>query len=130
MGHIISHNGVATDPGKTAKVVSWPVPTSKREVQQFVGFANYYRRFIKSFAQLARPLHRLTEQGVPWTDSCQEAFNQLRACLCSSPVLAYPDFSKPFILDTDASDVGISGVLSQLDSEEGHRIWESATHQA
>ena len=124
LGHIISRNGVATDPDKTAKVASWPVPTSKREVQQFVGFANYYRRFIKAFAQLARPLHRLTEQGVPfkWTDSCQEAFDQLRARLCSSPVLAYPDFSKPFILDTDASDVGISGVLSQLDSEGRERV--------
>ena len=115
---------MATDPDKTAKVASWPVPTSKREVQQFVGFANYYRRFIKAFAQLAQPLHRLTEQGVPfkWTDSCQEAFDQLRACLCSSPVLAYPVFSKPFILDTDASDVGISGVLSQLDSEGRERV--------
>jgi hypothetical protein len=124
LGHIISHEGVATDPNKTAKVSSWPVPASKREVQQFVGFANYYRRFIKNFAQLARPLHRLTEQGVPfkWTDHCQEAFDQLRTRLCSAPVLAYPDFNSPFILDTDASDVGIGGVLSQIDDEGRERV--------
>ena len=120
---------MATDPDKTAKVASWPVPTLKQEMQQFVGFANYYWRFIKAFAQLAPPLHHLTEQGVPfkgvpfkWTDSCQEAFDQFRECLCSSPVLVYPDFTKPFILDTDASDVGISGVLSQLDTEGQERV--------
>ena len=124
LGHVISRDGVATDPEKTAKVATWPVPTCKREVQQFLGFANYYRRFIKDFAQLARPLHRLTEQTTPfiWTDSCQESFDQLRRCLCSAPVLAYPDFSKPFILDTDASDAGVGGVLSQVDSNGEERV--------
>ena len=62
LGHIISREGVATDPSKVAKVATWPVPTSKREVQQFLGFANYYRRFIRDFARVVRPLHRLAEQ--------------------------------------------------------------------
>jgi hypothetical protein len=119
LGHIISRDGIATDPAKTEKVSTWPVPTSKREIQQFLGFASYYRRFIKDFACIARPLHRLTERTAPfvWTNECQQAFDELRRCLCSAPVLAYPDFSRQFILDTDASDVGIGAVLSQVDSE-------------
>ena len=119
LGHIISREGVATDPDKTDKVTEWPVPMCKREVQRFLGFANYYRRFIRDFAQLARPLYRLTEETAPfkWSDDCQESFNTLRECLSSAPVLAYPDFNRPFILDTDASDIGIGGVLSQLDDE-------------
>ena len=124
LGHIISCDGVATDPEKTAKVAMWPVPASKKEVQQFIGFANYYRRFIKDFAQHARPLHRLTDQTsqFQWMDACQEAFGELCKRLCSAPFLAYPDFEKPFILDTDASDVGIGGVLSQLDGEGKERV--------
>ena len=98
LGHVISRDGVATDPGKTAKVTTWPVPTSRREAQQFLGFASYYRRFIKDFAHLARPLHRLTEKTAPfkWNDECQSSFDRLRECLCSAPVLAYPDFARPF----------------------------------
>ena len=124
LGHVISRDGVATDPQKTSKVATWPVPQCKREVQQFLGFANYYRRFIRDFAQLARPLHRLTERMVPfvWTDQCQESFDTLRRCLCTAPVLAYPNFGRPFILDTDASDVGIGGVLSQLDEDGRERV--------
>ena len=118
-GHIISHDGVATDPEKTAKVAEWPTPNCRRKVQQFLGFVNYDRRFIKNFAELARPLHRLTKRNscFIWSEACQEAFNELRLCLCSAPVLAYLDFSRPFLLDTDASDVGIGGVLSQVDGE-------------
>ena len=124
LGHIISRDGVATDPAKVAKVATWPAPMSKREVQQFLGFANYYRRFIRDFARVARPLHRLTEKTASfvWSEDCQRAFDQLRTCLCSAPVLAYPDFSRPFILDTDASDVGLGGVLSQVDDEGRERV--------
>ena len=119
LGHIISHEGVATDPAKVTKVASCPVPTSKHEVQQFLGLANYYRRFIRDFARVVRSLHQLTEQTAlfVWNETFQQAFDQLRGCLCSSPVLAYSNFSKPFILDTDASDVGLGGVLSQIDGE-------------
>ena len=124
LGHLISREGIATDPAKTDKVSMWPTPSSKRETQRFLGFASYYRRFVKDFAHIARPLHRLTERTASfvWTDECQDTFNQLRQCLCSAPVLAYPDFSRPFILDTDASDVGIGAVLSQEDGEGCERV--------
>ena len=76
----------------------------------------YYRRFIKSFALIAKPLQYLTEKNAPfeWTAACQKYFDDLRNCLASAPILAYPDHSKPFLLDTDASDVGIGAVLSQI----------------
>ena len=124
LGHVISLNGIATDPAKTEKVATWPVPTSKRQTQQFLGFASYYWRFVKDFATIARPLHRLTERTASfmWTSDCQKAFNELRQQLCSAPVLAYPDFKPQFILDTDASDVGIEAVLSQTDEEGRERV--------
>lgn len=119
LGHIISREGIATALPKTEEVSTWPVPTSRREVQQFLGLASYYRRFVKDFACIARPLHRLIERNASftWTADCQGAFDELRQRLCSAPLLAYPDFSRQFILDTDASDVGIGAVLSELDEE-------------
>jgi len=80
-----------------------------------LGLASYYRRFIQKFAEIARPLHRLTERGrdFKWTTECDNAFAKLKICLHSSPILAYPDFTLPFILDTDACQCGIGAVLSQ-----------------
>ena len=118
LGHIISRHGVSTDPSKTNKVSSWPQPTTKRDVQCFLGLANYYRRFIQGFAEIAQPLHKLTEKrDFAWTSQCQDAFEELRRKLTSTPILAFPDFTKPFILDTDASDFGIGAVLSQISKE-------------
>ena len=90
----------------------------------FLGVANYYRHFIKDFAEITKPLHRLTERSshFHWNDECQWAFEELRQSLSSAPVLAFPDFSRPFILDTDASDVGIGAVLSQVDDEGRERV--------
>ena len=114
----------ATDPAKIEKVADWPAPTTKREAQQFLGFASYYRRFVEDFARVARPLHRLTERATTfaWTSECQDAFEELRRRLTSAPVLSYPDFSRQFILDTDASDTGIGGVLSQVDADGRERV--------
>ena len=116
LGHIISNKGVATDPEKTNKVANWPVPKTRKEVQQFLGFANYYRRFIRNFATIAKPLYQLTEMNKQfcWSPECQQSFECLKKCLVSSPILALPDFNKPLILDTDASDTGIGAVLSQV----------------
>ena len=116
LGHIVSTDGVATDPSKTEAVSKWPIPQNRKEVQQFLGLANYYRRFVKDFALISKPLQRLTEKNAPfeWTIGCKNAFDELRKCLVSSPVLAYPDYERRFILDTDASDVGIGAVLSQV----------------
>eukprot|EP00731_Ephydatia_muelleri_P029883 Em0021g406a len=90
LGHVVSASGISTDPDKTEVVSNWPTPTDKREIQQFLGLVNYYRRFIKNFASLAKPLQRLTEKNVTfeWNESCQNAFDQLRACLVSAPVQA------------------------------------------
>lgn len=115
LGHIISARGVEADPAKVEAVRQWPVPKNQTEVKSFVGLASYYRRFVKGFAEIARPLHQLTEKGrrFRWSDECQTAFEKLKSSLMSAPILAYPDPHKPFILDTDASDAGIGAVLSQ-----------------
>ena len=114
LGHVISRDSIATDPAKTEKASSWPTPTSKREVEQFLGFAGNYRRFVYVFSAIARPLHRLTERTASFklTEECQRAFDELWQKLCGALVLAFPDFGCQFIFDTDASDVGIGGVLS------------------
>lgn len=124
LGHVISRDGVSTDPSKTEKVSNWPTPTSSRDVQQFLGLASYYRRFVRDFATIAKPLHRLTERTADfcWTPQCQDAFEELRSRLVSAPVLAFPDYSREFILDTDASDTGIGAVLSQMQSDGTERV--------
>ena len=100
------------------------MPTSAKKTQSSLGFANYYRRFIQDFARIAKPLHQLTERDSTfrWTNECQEAFDRLRKVLSSAPVLAFPDFEKPFLLDTDASDAGIGAVLSQLDEQGREKV--------
>ena len=115
LGHVISSAGIATDPEKIAKVAEWPVPLNKQELQQFLGFVNYYRRFIQDCGSITKPLYQLTECNRPfkWTDQCQDAFVKLCRALVSAPVLAFLDCSRMFILDTDASNQGIGAVLSQ-----------------
>ena len=108
----MSAEGITTDPNKTEAVAKWPTPQSRREVQQFLGLANYSRRFVKNFAAIAGPLQCLTEKNsnFEWTIECLHAFD---TCLVSSPVLSYPDYRR-FVLDTDTSDTGIGAVLSQV----------------
>ena len=124
LGHIISRDGVSTDPTKISQVEKWPIPQSAREVQQFLGLAGYYRRFVRDFATIARPLHRLTEKTAKfeWTSACDEAFQTLRQKLCTAPVLAFPNFDSRFILDTDASNSGIGAVLSQEDADGNEHV--------
>eukprot|EP00731_Ephydatia_muelleri_P006147 Em0003g395a len=124
LGHIVSQDGIATDHSKTEQVSKWPVPSSCTEVQRFLGLANYYRRFVQDFAAMAKPLHRLTERNAQfrWTTECQRAFDKLKSCLVSAPILAFPDFTRPFILDTDASDMGIGAVLSQIHDDGSEHV--------
>ena len=124
LGHVISTEGIATDPNKSNQVAQWPVPTTAKEVQKFLGLANYYRRFVKGFASIAKPLHKLTERNAvfKWTKECEEAFVELRRRLTSTPILAHPDFSKQFTLDTDASNTGIGAVLSQKGEDGVERV--------
>ena len=116
LGHIVSSEGIATDPQKVETVASWPTPRCVREVRSFLGLASYYRRFIRGFAEIASPLHALTEKAreFMWTESCQEAFDELKNRLQAAPVLSYPIPEGNFILDTDASGDGIGAVLSQV----------------
>ena len=115
LGHIINENGVHTDPRKIQCIKEWPLPKNIKEVQSFLGLCSYYRRFIASYSHIAKPLSRLTEknQKFEWTTECSEAFERLKHMLITAPILAHPDFSKPFILDTDASNQAIGAVLSQ-----------------
>ena len=115
LGHVISNNGVSTEPDKINAIVHWPTPTNLAEVQSFLGLASYYRRFIHKFAEVAAPLHRLQEKGIPffWSEQCNVAFETLKRRLSSAPVLAFPQPGNMFILDTDASESGIGAVLSQ-----------------
>ena len=119
LGHIVSENGIEVDPEKIAKINNVPVPTNRTEVQSFIGLASYYRRFIRNFAKIAAPLHSLTSKKVDfvWTEEAHDAFEKLKSKMCNSPVLAYPDFTKPFIVETDASSVALGAVLSQKSSD-------------
>ena len=114
LGYRVSEDGMSADPAKLDAVKTFPIPTDVKKVRSFVGLASYYRRFVPDFAKIARPLHNLTKNArFQWTDDCQRAFEQLKEALVTAPVLAYPDFSRPFRLETDASGEGLGAVLSQ-----------------
>ena len=100
-------------------IQEFPVPKSLKEVRQFLGLSSYYRRFIRGFAEVAHPLHSLTQKDAifHWSSECQQAFKHLKDALVSPPVLAYPNFSKNFTLETDASIKGLGAVLSQLQDD-------------
>ena len=116
LGHIVSREGISTSDDKIAKVRDWPVPTSPTEVRQFLGLTSYYRRFVRAYAEKARPLHKLTEKDreFVWSEACQEAFESLKLGLISAPILAFPDPELAFVLDTDCSHLAMGGVLSQV----------------
>ena len=124
LGHIVSPEGISTDPGKIEVVKHWPVPESVKEVRSFLGLASYYMRFIEAFSTVARPLHRVTEKNreFHWNEECQASFEVLKKRLTEAPILAYPDPDGKFILDTDASATGIGGVLSQIKDGKEHVV--------
>ena len=126
LGHEVSSRGVRPDPGKIEAVQSWPVPKTETDLRGFLGLASYYRRFVPKFAEKAHALHNLLGMlpkkkrkpvniDIPkeWNDRCTQSFNSLKTALTTSPVLGFPDFSCPFILETDASHKGLGAVLSQ-----------------
>ena len=116
LGHIVSGEGVATDPEKIEKVRDWPQPRNLHDVKAFYGLCSYYRKFVQDFATVAAPLTRLMrkEDKFVWDDGCDEAFSELKNRLITSPILALPQPQGRFILDTDASNFAIGGVLSQV----------------
>ncbi|MGH0155154.1 UNVERIFIED_CONTAM: hypothetical protein FKN15_028521 [Acipenser sinensis] len=145
VGHIVSQHGVSTDPSKIEAVATWPRPQTLSALRSFLGFSGYYRRFVKDYARLSRPLTQLlqgypphlrkngTKPTVPssdktyykpsepfgprWNEKCEDAFQKLKTCLTNAPVLAFADPQKPYILHVDASLDGLGGVLYQEQTE-------------
>ncbi|PNX99071.1 retrotransposon-related protein, partial [Trifolium pratense] len=114
LGHTVSGMGVTMDKAKVQAVLQWPIPTTLKQLRGFLGLAGYYRRFIKSYTTIASPLTDLLKKdSFQWSDSAMKAFNALKMAITSAPVLILPDFSKPFVLETDASGMGIGDVLGQ-----------------
>jgi len=116
LGHIVSGQGIATDPEKTRLVEQWPEPVNIKQLRGYLGLTGYYRRFVRDYAKIAAPLNKLTRKHQPfvWTEECQQAFEQLKTRLTSPPILAMPNDDGPFILDTDACENSIGSVLSQV----------------
>ena len=133
LGHHISEEGIATDAKKIQAVQEWPTPTTVSEVRSFLGFVGYYRRFIKGFSAIARPLTDLTKglesqskkiakkTKVQWGEKEEESFQNLKEACTSTPILGFPDYTLPFILHTDASTFGLGAVLYQKQSD-GTRV--------
>ena len=125
LGHVVSQEGVSTDPDKIKAVTEWPQPTTMTEVRSFLGFVSYYRRFTQNLSNVAKPLNKLLQHfegthnqkkkfKVHWGPEQQEAFETLQRLCTESPILAYADFKAHFILHTDASGDGLGAVLYQF----------------
>lgn len=136
LGHVISPDGVATDPEKISAVRDWPRPATVKQLQAFLGLAGYYRRYIDKFAQIAAPLYeaiKMEDEGknsaknktarkLKWTEECEEAFTKLKDKLTTAPILSFADFTAPFVLHVDASGDGLGAVLSQESGGKLHVI--------
>ncbi|CAM5097708.1 unnamed protein product [Natator depressus] len=117
LGHQVGQGIITPLQAKVNAIQKWSVPKSEKQVQSFLGLAGYYRRFVPHYSQIAVPLTNPTKKKQPnavqWTEECQKAFNQLKATLVSDPVLRAPDFDKPFLVTTDASERGVGADLMQ-----------------
>ncbi|KAK7934242.1 hypothetical protein WMY93_005138 [Mugilogobius chulae] len=123
LGYTIGYGKIKPQVEKMEAIRSFPVPTTKRKVRGFIGLVGWYRKFVPHFSERSAVLTNLTKKNVPnkvrWTEECEQAFNDLKEAVCTEPVLASPDFSQPFILQTDASQTGLGAVL--LQEREGER---------
>ncbi|WVZ84338.1 LOW QUALITY PROTEIN: hypothetical protein U9M48_031379 [Paspalum notatum var. saurae] len=115
LGHVLSEKGVAVDPSKVKDVLNWKQPETVTEIRSFLGLAGYYRRFIKDFSKIAKPMTSLTKKNAKfvWGPKCEEGFRELKKLLTTAPVLAQPDVTKPFDVYCDASGQGLGCVLMQ-----------------
>ncbi len=130
LGYIISQEGVAMDEGKVNAVLNWPLPSNIKELQRFLGFANFYRRFIRGFSSIAAPLTNMTKKGshrLHWTTAAHEAFDQLKCQFTTAPILHHPDPNSPFVVEVDASNIGIGAILSQRQGDPA-RLYPCAYH--
>jgi hypothetical protein len=120
LGHVISEQGVATDPAKITAIAEWSSPTNVKQLRSFLGLARYYRKFVRHFSIILKPLIELLKKQVYflWIEQHEQAFVALKSTLIEAPVLALPDFPKNSTLETDASELGVGAVLMQ----QGHSI--------
>ena len=125
LGHFISINGVQVDPSKIKVIKNIPTPVTQKEVQNFLGHAGYYRRFIEIFSKLASPLFSLLMKDVQfvWNEACQTMFVKLKKKMSIAPILRGPDWTLPFHISSDASDTAIGVVLGQQDGQVPYAIY-------
>lgn len=123
LGYLVNKNGLLVNPEKVSAITEFPRPTSPTAIKRFVGLASWYRRFIKNFSTVMDPLHKITGKNKPfvWSDECEDSFKEIKSLLTSAPVLACPDFSRKFIIHTDASNVGLGAILSQ-EFDDGEKV--------
>jgi hypothetical protein len=121
LGRLIDEEGIRPDPASVSKVLNWGTPDSRERVEHFIGFANYYREYIQDFAHLASPLNKLKGKNVEfvWDEAADNAYRVLVQKLTTAPILALPVDDQPYVLDTDASVVAISGILQQHQMRDG-----------
>ena len=130
LGHIVSEKGIETNPKKIEAIQKWPIPTNITETQSFLGLCNYYRKFIKDYVKIMKPLYKLISgenskkksNEIEWTSECQFAFDLLKKLCTEAPVLAYADYTKTFKVHTDASEEGLGVVLYQDQDDETTRV--------
>ena len=114
LGHYISRKGVETDPKKIDTILQWPLSKSQKDPRSFLGLTSYYRRFIKGYALICRPLiDLLRKNGFNWHEEATAVFNAVKIAMTTTPVIALPDFDLPFEVENDASSKGIRAVLHQ-----------------
>jgi hypothetical protein len=134
LGLIITPGGIEMDPEKVLAITAWEPPTTRKQLQRFLGFANFYRRFIADFSGITKPLYDLTRKTVDWdwTGECQRAFEQLKRCFSTAPALKIYDWERPTAVETDASDWSSGGtLLQQWDDGEWYPVaYFSAKHSA
>ena len=113
LGHELTQGGVMVDDQKIKAILEWEKPKTTKGLRSFLGLASYYRKFVRDFAKIAKPLSDLLKKSVSeiWDEHCYRAFGELKRRLTSAPVLKFPEFKKPFEVHTDASDFAIGGVL-------------------
>ena len=135
LGHVVPKVGIETNPKKIAAITNWPKPVTVSQVQSFLGFCNYYQKFIKHYAQVAKPLYQLIlgdnakakKKKVEWSKECEEAFLKLKEICSNTPMLAYADYQKAFKVHTNASESGLGAVLYRDQGDGATRVVANAS---